>query len=488
MTVTAQATATMSVREALRLALREEMQRDDRVTLLGEEIGVFQGSYRVTADLLDEFGPERVRDTPISEEGFVGAAIGAAMAGGRPVAEIMTVNFILLALDQIVNNAAKVRYMFGGEAGCPLVIRTPGGGGNQLTAQHSQSFEAWFAHVPGLKVLAPASAADAKALLKAAIRDDDPVLFMESFPLYNEKGEVPDDPDAVAPIGRARVAREGSDLTIVGHSYAVVRALRVAEHLERFGRPGDVLVGADSHTTTGGALGMLSIGAGGLDVAVAMGGHPFELACPLVVEVWLEHELRRPWVQAKDVILELLRRLSVTGGKEKVFEFAGPGVATLSVPERATIANMIAELGATSALFGPDERTRDWLRRQDRDSDFRALGPDDGATYDERVEIDLDDLGPLVAKPHNPDNVVAVEELAGTDVAQVCMGSSVNSAYADLALPAAILADRGGQRVHPDVDATATPGSRQIQAAIVEAGALPPAAPRGGGGPEPGPG
>lgn len=242
-------------------------------------------------------------------------------------------------------------------------------------------------------------------------------------------------------------------------------------HLERFGRPGDVLVGADSHTTTGGALGMLSIGAGGLDVAVVMGGHPFELACPAVVEVWLEGELSRPWVQAKDVILELLRRLSVTGGKDKVFEFTGPGVATLSVPERATIANMIAELGATSALFPPDERTRDWLARQHREDDFRdGGGPDDGAAYDERVEIDVAALGPLVAKPHNPDNVVGVEELAGLEVAQVCMGSSVNSAYADLALPAAILADRGGQLVHPDIDATATPGSRQIQAAIIEAG------------------
>jgi pyruvate dehydrogenase E1 component beta subunit len=233
MTATATTTTTMSVREALRLALREELERDERVFLLGEEVGVFQGSYRVTAGLLEEFGPERVRDTPISEEGFVGAAIGAAMAGGRPVVEIMTVNFSLLAMDQIVNNAAKIRYMFGGEAGCPLVVRTPGGGGSQLTAQHSQSFDAWFAHVPGLKVLAPATAADAKSLLKAAIRDDDPVLFLESFPLYSQKGEVPDDPDAVAPIGRARVAREGSDLTIVGHSYAVVRALQVAERLEQ---------------------------------------------------------------------------------------------------------------------------------------------------------------------------------------------------------------------------------------------------------------
>jgi 2-oxoisovalerate dehydrogenase E1 component len=225
------ATTTMTVRDALRLALREEMERDERVFLLGEEIGLFQGSYRVTAGLLDEFGEERVRDTPISEEGFVGAAIGAAMGGGRPVVEIMTVNFSLLAMDQIVNNAAKVHYMFGGEAGCPLVIRMPGGGGSQLTAQHSQSFDAWFAHVPGLKVLAPATPADARGLLKAAIRDDDPVLVLESFPLYNQKGDVPDDPDAVTPIGRARVAREGADLTIVAHSYAVVRALSVAERL-----------------------------------------------------------------------------------------------------------------------------------------------------------------------------------------------------------------------------------------------------------------
>ena len=225
-------TETMRVREALRLALREEMQRDERVTVLGEEVGVFQGSYRVTQGLLEEFGEARVLDTPISEGGFVGAAIGAAMAGGRPVVEIMTVNFSLLAMDQIVNNAAKVRYMFGGEAGCPVVVRTPGGGGSQLTAQHSQTFDAWFAHVPGLKVLAPATPADARGLLKAAIRDDDPVMFLESFPLYNVKGEVAGDADEATPIGRARVAREGSDITIVAHSYAVVRALKAADRLE----------------------------------------------------------------------------------------------------------------------------------------------------------------------------------------------------------------------------------------------------------------
>ena len=231
MNETTEQTGTMTVREALRLALREELERDERVFVLGEEVGLFGGSYKVTAGLMERFGEERVRDTPISEGGFVGAAIGAAMAGARPVVEIMTVNFALLAMDQIVNNAAKIHYMFGGEAGCPLVIRTPGGGGNQLTAQHSQSFDAWFAHVPGLKVLSPANPADARGLLKAAIRDDDPVIFLESFPLYNVKGEVDKDDDEIVPIGRARVVREGSDVTIVAHSYGVVRALKAAEQL-----------------------------------------------------------------------------------------------------------------------------------------------------------------------------------------------------------------------------------------------------------------
>ncbi|MGH2859844.1 MAG: aconitase family protein, partial [Solirubrobacteraceae bacterium] len=198
-------------------------------------------------------------------------------------------------------------------------------------------------------------------------------------------------------------------------------------HVERFARPGGVLVGSDSHTTTSGALGMIAIGAGGLDVAVVMGGHPFAIACPEVVQVALEGDLNRPWVQAKDVILELLRRLTASGGKNRVFEFTGPGAATLSVPERGTIANMIAELGATGAVFCSDEQTRDWLTRQRRPDDFVELAPDEGCEYDERIGIDLNKLGPLVAKPHNPDQVVGVEEVAGTPVAQVCMGSSVNS-------------------------------------------------------------
>jgi aconitate hydratase len=241
-------------------------------------------------------------------------------------------------------------------------------------------------------------------------------------------------------------------------------------HIERFAKPGDILVGADSHTTTSGALGMIAIGAGGLDVAVAMAGYPYEIACPEVVEVHLENTLDRPWVQAKDIILELLRRRGVSGGKNKVFEFTGPGTADLSVPERGTIANMIAELGATSAVFPPDDATRDWLKKQQREDDFADMGPDEGAEYDDREEIDLAELGPLVAKPQSPGNVVPVEEVAGTEISQVCIGSSVNSAYVDLALPAAVLADKDGQIVHPSLAATATPGSRQILTAIAESG------------------
>ena len=225
------AVETMTYREAVRLALREELSRDQSVFLMGEEIGLFEGSYKVTAGLLDEFGPERVRDTPISEEAFVGAGIGAAMLGERPVVEVMTINFLLIAMDQVINHAAKVGAMFGGEVRCPLVIRTPNGAGNQLTAQHSQSFEGWFAGTPGLKVLAPSNPADARSLLKAAIRDDDPVLFVENLPIYKEKGEVPVGDDSVGEIGRAAVVREGTDLTLVAHSFATVRALGAAEQL-----------------------------------------------------------------------------------------------------------------------------------------------------------------------------------------------------------------------------------------------------------------
>ncbi|HEY0278725.1 MAG TPA: alpha-ketoacid dehydrogenase subunit beta [Solirubrobacterales bacterium] len=223
---------TMTYREALRLAMRQEMERDERVFVMGEEVGLFDGSYKVTAGLMDEFGPDRVRDTPISEEGFLGAGVGAAMLGERPIVEVMTLNFLLVAMDQVVNHAAKIGAMFGGEVRCPLVIRTPNGAGNQLTAQHSQSFDGWFAGTPGLKVVAPATPADAKGLLKAAIRDDDPVLVIENLPIYKEKGEVPVNPELLTPIGLANVAREGGDLTIVSHSFATVRSLKVAEKMQ----------------------------------------------------------------------------------------------------------------------------------------------------------------------------------------------------------------------------------------------------------------
>ncbi|MGC8510467.1 MAG: alpha-ketoacid dehydrogenase subunit beta [Acidimicrobiales bacterium] len=221
---------TMTYRQALHDTLRAEMLRDENVLLMGEEIGVFEGSYKITAGLLAEFGEKRVRDTPIAEEGFTGAAIGAAMLGLRPVVEIMTINFSLLALDQIVNHAAKIYGMFGGQATVPLVIRTPGGGGQQLAATHSQNIELYYAFVPGLKVVAPSTPADAKALLLAAIRDDDPVLFLENLALYNTKGDVPDD-DTPAEIGRAAVTRPGRDLTLIGYSRMAHVAAQVADQL-----------------------------------------------------------------------------------------------------------------------------------------------------------------------------------------------------------------------------------------------------------------
>jgi aconitate hydratase len=237
-------------------------------------------------------------------------------------------------------------------------------------------------------------------------------------------------------------------------------------HLERYARPGQVLVGADSHTSMAGALGMLAIGAGGLDVAVAMAGHGFALACPPVVGVELSGELG-PWVQAKDVILELLRRRGVRGGLGRVFEFTGPGVATLTATERGTICNMIVETGGTTAVFPGDERVREWLAGQGREDDFATIAADVGATYDEKEEIDLAALEPLIATPSSPGDVVPVADLAGTEVAQVCVGSSVNSSYEDLALVGAVLKD---ETVHEDVQLTVTPGSRQILDVIARAG------------------
>ncbi|HEU4569288.1 MAG TPA: pyruvate dehydrogenase complex E1 component subunit beta [Gemmatimonadales bacterium] len=220
----------LTYRDALNQALREEMQRDPSVFLMGEEVGVYQGAYKVSRGLLEEFGPMRVVDTPITELGFAGVGVGAATVGLRPIIEFMTWNFALLALDQIVNHAAKMRYMSGGQVGCPMVFRGPGGAALQLASQHSQAFESYYAHIPGLKVLAPATPADAKGMLKAAIRDDDPVVFIEGEMLYNTKGEVPEG-EHVVPIGAADVKREGSDVTIVCHSKTVTPALKAAEQL-----------------------------------------------------------------------------------------------------------------------------------------------------------------------------------------------------------------------------------------------------------------
>lgn len=222
----------ITYRQALNETLSEELARDPDVLLMGEEIGVFQGSYRITEGLLDKFGPKRVVDTPIAEEGFVGMAIGASMLGLRPVVEIMTINFILQAVDQIVNHASKLHYMFGGQVRAPLVIRTPSGGVGQLAATHSQSFENWFAYCPGLKVVAPATPYDAKGLLRASIRDDDPVIFIESLALYDTRGEVPENDDYTVSIGTAEVKREGSDITVVAYSRMTVIAMEVARRLE----------------------------------------------------------------------------------------------------------------------------------------------------------------------------------------------------------------------------------------------------------------
>src|SRR3990170_706989 len=232
--------AVLAYRDALNQALREEMRRDDRVFLMGEEVGVYQGAYKVSRGLLKEFGPQRVVDTPIAELGFTGIGVGAALVGLRPVIEMMTWNFALLAIDQIVNSAAKLRYMSGGPIGCPIVFRGPGGSALQLGAQHSQSFEAYYAHVPGLKVLAPGTPADAKGLLKAAIRDDNPVVFIEGEMLYNTKGEVPDG-EYLTPIGQAEIKRSGTDVTLVCYSKTVLTALKTADALTEGGISAEVV-------------------------------------------------------------------------------------------------------------------------------------------------------------------------------------------------------------------------------------------------------
>jgi pyruvate dehydrogenase E1 component subunit beta len=230
----------MTYREALREALREEMERDDSVILLGEEVGIFGGSYKVSEGLVGEFSDRRIIDTPIAEEGIIGAGIGAAMTGLRPVCEIMTINFLLVGIDQLINNAAKIPYMFNGQARVPLVVRTPSGAGHQLSCQHSQVLEVLCAYVPGLYVVAPGTAADAKGMLKAAIRDDNPILFVENVLLYNEKGEVPDG-DYIVPLGKAEIKRSGADVTLATYSRMVGITLQAAETLAEEGIDAEVI-------------------------------------------------------------------------------------------------------------------------------------------------------------------------------------------------------------------------------------------------------
>jgi len=232
--------ALLTYRDALNAALREEMALDDRVFLMGEEVAEYDGAYKVSRGLLKEFGPLRVVDTPIAELGFAGVGVGAAMVGLRPIIEFMTWNFALLAIDQVVNSAAKMRYMSGGQVGCPIVFRGPGGSALQLAAQHSQSFESWYAHIPGLKVLTPGTPADAKGLLKSAIRDDDPVVFIEGEMLYNVKGEVPEG-EHLVPIGQAEVKRAGTDVTLIAYSKTVTVALKAAEQLAEEGISAEVV-------------------------------------------------------------------------------------------------------------------------------------------------------------------------------------------------------------------------------------------------------
>ncbi|MEA5115507.1 MAG: alpha-ketoacid dehydrogenase subunit beta [Geobacteraceae bacterium] len=225
----------MTYRDALNAALKEEMRHDPSIVIWGEDVALYEGSFKVTRGLLAEFGEERVKDTPISENTIIGAAVGAAMGGLRPVAELMTVNFALLAMDQLINHMAKIRSMFGGQVNLPMVVRMPGGGGSQLGAQHSQSLESYFMHCPGIYVVTPATPSDAKGLLKASIRDNNPVVFLEHELLYNSKGEVPSEGEHLVPLGKAAISRYGTDVTIIAYSRMSILSLQAAQELEKDG-------------------------------------------------------------------------------------------------------------------------------------------------------------------------------------------------------------------------------------------------------------
>ncbi len=235
------ATIEMSYRDALRQSIAEELERDENVLVMGEDIGRYEGTFKVTQHLLPRFGERRVIDTPITEPGFTGIAIGAAMVGLRPIVEMMTMSFSILALDQIINHAAKIHYMTGGQARVPMVIRGPGGAAKQLSAQHTHCMEGWYAHCPGLKVVAPATPSDAYGMLKTAVRDDNPVIFTENPGLYTIKGQVPDDKEFTVPFGKAQILKEGKDISLIGYSRMTQTNLAVAEELEKDGIDAEVV-------------------------------------------------------------------------------------------------------------------------------------------------------------------------------------------------------------------------------------------------------
>jgi pyruvate dehydrogenase E1 component beta subunit len=237
----AKGTKTMTVREALREGMSEEMRKDERIYLMGEEVAEYNGAYKISQGMLDEFGPKRVIDTPITEQGFAGIGVGSALNGLKPIIEFMTMNFAMQAIDQIINSAAKTLYMSGGQMGCPIVFRGPNGAAARVGAQHSQDYASWYAHIPGLKVVSPWSAADAKGLMKAAIRDPNPVIILENEVMYGQSFEVPVDEDFILPIGKAKIEREGTDVTIVGYSIMVGKALKAAEVLAEMGISAEVV-------------------------------------------------------------------------------------------------------------------------------------------------------------------------------------------------------------------------------------------------------
>jgi pyruvate dehydrogenase E1 component subunit beta len=310
-------TVTQTVREALRDAIAEEMRRDNNVLLIGEEVAEYQGAYKVSQGLLQEFGPRRVIDTPITEQGFAGLGIGAAFAGLRPIVEFMTFNFAMQAMDQLINSAAKTRYMSGGQMAAPIVFRGPNGIASRVAAQHSQCYASWYAHVPGLKVVAPYTGADHKGLLKSAIRDPNPVIFLEHELVYGESFAVPDDPEFLVPIGKARIARAGEHVTITAFSRMVKLALRAAEELEKAGisaevidlrslRPFDVATVAESVKKTNRIV--------SVEEGWPFAGIGSEIAAIVMEECfdWLDAPLKR--VAGKDVPLPYaanLERLAV---------------------------------------------------------------------------------------------------------------------------------------------------------------------------------